>query len=88
MLIPASNVKHLMLRNDVVEAVAANRFHIYPMETIDQCLQLLTGREAGIRDPRGNFPSDTVNDRVRRRLEDFVEKRRNFEAKLGDKNQM
>lgn len=87
-LIPASNVKHLMLRNDVVEAVAANRFHIYPMETIDQCLQLLTGREAGIRDPRGNFPSDTVNDRVRRRLEDFVEKRRNFEAKLGDKNQM
>jgi len=87
-LIPASNVKHLMLRKDVVEAVAENRFHIYPLETIDQCLQLLTDRDAGVRDARGNFPPDSVNDKVRRRLQDFAEKRRHFEIKLSGKNEM
>ncbi len=46
-LIPASNVKHLMLHQDVIDAVAAGKFHIYPIETIDQGIELLTGAPAG-----------------------------------------
>jgi lon-related putative ATP-dependent protease len=75
-LIPASNVKHLMLRQDVVDAVAAGKFHVYPVETIDQGIELLTGVEAGERDGTGKFPEGSVNHRVEARLIDLAEKRR------------
>jgi lon-related putative ATP-dependent protease len=67
-LIPASNVKHLMLREDIVEAVAAGQFHIYPVETIDQGIELLTGIPAGERDETGKFPEGSINQRVEARL--------------------
>ena len=51
-LIPHSNAQHLMLRADVVEACAAGRFAVYPIRTIDQGIQLLTGRAAGERGER------------------------------------
>src|SRR3546814_7335656 len=51
-----ANRKHLMLRHDVVEAVAEGRFQIYPIETIDEGIALLTGRPAGTREPDGSFP--------------------------------
>ena len=51
-LIPASNVKHLMLREDVVKAAEAGQFHIWPIETVDQALSLLTGLPAGQPDRR------------------------------------
>ena len=78
MLIPAANVKHLMLRHDVVEACAAGRFAVYPIETIDQGIALLTGRQAGERGPDGAFPEGGVNARVEARLEDFAAKARAF----------
>jgi lon-related putative ATP-dependent protease len=77
-LIPASNVKNLMLRRDVVEAVEAGKFHVYPVETIDQGIALLTGEEAGERDGEGNFPEGSVNQRVEDRLIALAEKRRAF----------
>jgi predicted ATP-dependent protease len=77
-LIPASNSRHLMLRNDVIKAVAQNRFQIYPVETINQCLALLSGLDAGERDEQGGFPAGSVNARVRTRLQDFAEKRHSF----------
>jgi lon-related putative ATP-dependent protease len=77
-LIPASNVKHLMLRQDVVEAVAAGQFHVYPVETIDQGLELLTGLPAGERDGQGAFPEGSVNQRVEARLVALAEKRQAF----------
>ncbi len=77
-LIPSANVKHLMLHRDVIEAVTAKRFHIYPVETIDQCMQLLTGIEAGECDAQGEFPADSANQRVRTRLIQFAEKRHDF----------
>ncbi len=77
-LIPASNSRHLMLRIDVIEAVAQNRFQIYPVETINQCLALLSGLDAGERDEQGGFPAGSVNARVRTRLQDFAEKRHSF----------
>ena len=60
-MIPAANVKHLMLRKDVVEACAQGRFAIYPIATIDQGLEVLTGRPAGEPDEHGEFPLGSVN---------------------------
>jgi lon-related putative ATP-dependent protease len=60
-LIPASNVKHLMLRSDVVEAVRARKFAIHAIENVDQAMELLTGVPAGIPDEEGNVAEGTVN---------------------------
>ncbi|MCZ6719970.1 MAG: ATP-binding protein, partial [Proteobacteria bacterium] len=84
-LIPASNVKHLMLRRDVVEAAEAGRFQIYPVETVDQGIEILTDVPAGGRDAEGAFPEKTINRRVERRLIEFAEKRRRF-AGAGAQN--
>jgi len=79
-LIPASNVKHLMLRQDVVEAAKAGRFHIYAIETIDQALELLTGVPAGEMDAEGNYPENTLNGRVQARLVELTELALTFAA--------
>ena len=79
-LIPAANVKHLMLRSDVIESVAEKRFHVYPVDNIDRCLALLTGLEAGVRGVDGEFTEGSVNQQVRVRLLDFAEARRAFVA--------
>jgi predicted ATP-dependent protease len=75
-LIPASNVMHLMLRRDVVEAAAAGRFHIYPVETVDQALELLTGIAVGAPDVEGS-----LNQRVAQRLKHLAELRRKYAKK-------
>ncbi len=67
-LIPAANVQHLMLRQDVVDAVAAGRFRVWPVATVDEALELLTGVPAGVADERGELPPDSVNGRVDARL--------------------
>jgi predicted ATP-dependent protease len=79
-LIPAGNVTHLMLRRDVVESAAAGRFRIYPIRTIDEGIELLTGVPAGARDAAGKFPEGTVNRRVEDRLIALAEQRRRFGA--------
>lgn len=70
-LIPESNVKHLMLRADVVAAARDGRFHIYPIRTVDQAVSLLTGVEAGEFDAFGQAPEGSINQRVQQRLEEF-----------------
>jgi len=77
-LIPASNVKDLMLRRDAVEAAEAGKFRVYPVQTIDQGIALLTGLEAGERDSTGKFPEGSVNHRVEARLVALAEKRAAF----------
>jgi predicted ATP-dependent protease len=77
-LIPAANVKHLMLRQDVVEAVADGNFHIYPIETVEQGIEVLTGKPAGEIDDEGVFPEDSINRLVVDRLEDMAETQRAF----------
>ncbi len=74
-IIPRSNVKHLMLDLKVVDAVAKDQFYIYPVETIDQCLELLTGLEAGQRDEQGKFPAGTINQRIAAGMLNYAEKR-------------
>lgn len=67
-LIPASNVKHLMLRHDVVQAATDGKFHIYPIETVDQAMEILTGISAGEPDAQGNLPQESINYLVATRL--------------------
>jgi lon-related putative ATP-dependent protease len=75
-IIPSSNVHHLMLRHDVVDAVRAGKFQIHAVETIDQGIEILTGVPAGVRDASGKFPAGTVNAKVEGRLIELAEKRR------------
>jgi lon-related putative ATP-dependent protease len=73
-IIPASNVKHLMLRADVVAAVRDGIFHIHAIDNVDQAIELLTGEKAGVPGPDGAYPEGSVNHWVARRLADFAEK--------------
>ncbi len=77
-LIPAVNSRHLMLRHDVVAAVAAGQFHIHPVSTIDEGIEILTGLPAGSRDLQGHFPYGSINQRVEVRLIELAEKRISF----------
>lgn len=77
-LIPASNVKNLMLRQDVVDAVEAGDFHVYAVETVDEGIEILTGVPAGEPDEEGNYPEGTVNYRVKQRLAELAEKQSKF----------
>ncbi|WP_316975831.1 Lon protease family protein [Shumkonia mesophila] len=80
-LIPAANVRHLMLRRDVVEAVAAKSFRIYAVETVDQGIEILTGVPAGEADAKGGFPIGSVNRAVVRGLERLARLERKSEEK-------
>ncbi len=60
-VIPQQNVQNLMLRQEVVDAVQKGKFHIYPIATIDQGVEILTGVRAGTRNPDGTFEDGTVH---------------------------
>jgi lon-related putative ATP-dependent protease len=77
-LIPKSNVQHLMLREDVVEAVKHGQFAIYPVDSVDEGIEILTGVKAGERGPEGRFPAGTVNRLVEDKLRSFAERGRSF----------
>jgi predicted ATP-dependent protease len=70
-VIPESNVRHLMLSHEVVEAVREGRFHVWSATTVDEGIELLTGIPAGRRDEHGRFPEDTLHARVEERLEQW-----------------
>ncbi len=78
-LIPRENVQHLMLRHDVVAAVAAGRFSIYPITTVDEAIALLTGVAAGERDAAERFPPESINGLVEHRLKRLAEIQRDFD---------
>ena len=72
-LIPESNVQHLMLSKDVVDSVGNGRFHVWSARTIDDGIELLTGMPAGLRGDDGQFPEGTLHRRVEDRLERWAE---------------
>jgi predicted ATP-dependent protease len=84
-LIPHANAKHLMLRSDVVEAATARQFHIWPVTTVDQAIELLTGTPAGQLGPDGRYPLDTVNHRVQARLERLSDRAATFAARQWER---
>lgn len=79
-IVPRANIPHLMLRDEIVDAVAAGRFHLYAVETIDEGLELLTGIEAGKRSPDGTFPEGTMHRLVSDRLAANAERLRELTA--------
>jgi lon-related putative ATP-dependent protease len=80
-LIPATNVKNLMLRRDVVEAVETGQFRVYPVTHIDEGIEILTGLAAGTPNKQGKYPKGTVNRIVADRLDQMAKKRRAIERK-------
>jgi lon-related putative ATP-dependent protease len=79
-MIPEANVQNLMLKEEVVEAVQKGKFHIYPVKTIDQGIEILTGLKAGSRREDGTFEEGTVSYRVDMRLRKMAERLREFTA--------
>ncbi len=78
-LIPAENVEDLMLRDEVIDAVAKKKFHIYPVATIEQGIEILTGVRAGKRGKTGKFEPGTVFAAVDSRLREMADTLRKFE---------
>ncbi len=77
-MIPESNMQNLMLKEEVVDAVRAGRFHIYAVKNIDEGIEVLTGTKAGERRQDGTFEDRTVNYRVDNQLKDMAEKLKEF----------
>ncbi|MFK5913519.1 MAG: ATP-binding protein [Woeseiaceae bacterium] len=72
-IIPAVNIPHLILRDDVVDAIENSQFFIYPINTVDDAIELLTGLPAGERNKEGEFPADSINYKVEQRLLELAE---------------
>ncbi|MDX2204384.1 MAG: ATP-binding protein [Hyphomicrobiaceae bacterium] len=83
-LIPQANVQHLMLRQDVVEAVRKGEFAVYAVSSISQGIEILTGVKAGERGSDGRFPEGTVNRLVEDKLRVFAERGRDFTRKNAE----
>jgi lon-related putative ATP-dependent protease len=82
-MIPRSNERHLMLGDEVVEAVRNGQFHIWSVSTIDEGIEILTGLPAGVRQGDGTFPEGTINARVEKRLLEFLEHAKKFSGTAG-----
>ena len=85
-LIPAANRQHLILKQEVVNAVEAGQFTIYPVTTVDQALELLTGQIAGATDEQGNYPEDSVNGKAVARLKEIAEMYERYEEGRGEQD--
>ena len=72
-MIPHQNVSDLTLSDEVIEAVQQGKFHIYPVKTIDEGIEVLTGVTAGDCQPDGSYPPDTVHGRVSQKLKEYTE---------------
>lgn len=86
-IIPQSNRNHLMLRADVVEAAAQDRFRIYAVRHVDQALELLTGQSAGLPDAAGRYPADSINGQIQVRLAEFFRARQQLTAQARGEDQ-
>ncbi len=79
-IIPQTNVQNLMLKQEVVEAVKASKFHIYPVRTIEEGIELLTGVPAGKLLQNGGYEENSVYGRVDKRLREMAETVKHFQA--------
>ncbi|HEX7664456.1 MAG TPA: AAA family ATPase, partial [Polyangiaceae bacterium] len=83
-LIPMTNRAHLVLRQDVVRAIEAGKFHLYAVSSVVQGIEVLTGHPAGTRDAAGRFPASSVYGRVERRLIEIAERLREAEQRVHE----
>jgi predicted ATP-dependent protease len=86
-IIPHQNVRNLMLKKDVVEAIRKGEFHVYSVETVDQAIEILTGREAGERKTNGKFEKGSVNNAVDQRLLQLAEEYGKFARQQQSKKE-
>ncbi|OYV48929.1 MAG: hypothetical protein B7X10_02465 [Burkholderiales bacterium 21-58-4] len=82
-IIPESNVRHLMLKERVVEAARAGKFAVYPVTHFDQAIAILTGISAGEADEKNEFPAESINGRVSSRLSEYSSIRKSFSSRDG-----
>jgi predicted ATP-dependent protease len=82
-MLPRTNLEHLVLREDVARAIAEGKFHLYAVATVAQGIEVLTGVPAGERDASGRFPAASVFGRVERRVIEIAERLREAEAHHG-----
>jgi ATP-dependent Lon protease len=80
-MIPRKNLKNLMLRQEVVDAVNKGKFHIYAVSTIDEGIEVLTGVKAGKKRKDGTYPKDSINYLVDRKLKDMAKKLKQFSGR-------
>jgi predicted ATP-dependent protease len=85
-IIPQDNVKHLMLREDVVDAVSRSEFNVFAVRHVDEAIAILTDVDAGARDDEGAFPDGTVNHLVERQLLAYADLRRGFSQQESPTN--
>jgi lon-related putative ATP-dependent protease len=84
-MIPRSNVDHLMLKDEVVEAVKKNKFHIWAIDTIEDGLKILTGRKVGRRNKNGKFPKNTIYHDVEETLREFSRRNDEYRKSIDKK---
>ena len=83
-MIPCQNLRNLMLRQEVVDAVNKGEFHIYAISTVDEAMEILVGVEAGERREDGTYPEGSINYRVDKQLKEMAAKLRSFSAPLAE----
>ncbi len=83
-IIPEANIKHLMLKAEILEAVEKEKFAIYGVKTINEGISILTGVEAGEADEKGDFPPSSINGMIVARLEEFSKNIKEFYHKKDD----
>jgi predicted ATP-dependent protease len=76
-----------MLKMEVVEAIREGKFHIFPVETIDEAIKILTGMESGERGRNGEFKKGTVNYLVDKRLKEFTEEIKKVTKQKAEKGE-
>ncbi|HXZ90517.1 MAG TPA: AAA family ATPase [Candidatus Dormibacteraeota bacterium] len=79
-VIPQSNVRNLMLKQEVLDAVKDGKFHVYPVSTIEEGVEVLTGKPAGEQLPDGGYEENTIYGLVDKRLREMAETVRRFQA--------
>ncbi len=82
-IIPRANVQHLVLKDEVQEAVRAKKFHIWAIDTVEDGLEILTGKKAGQRNARGQFPRGSIYALVEKNLIEMARRTEAFRKKIS-----
>ena len=86
-LIPIANVKNLMLKKEVIDAVKKGEFHIYQVSTVEEGIEILTGVPAGVPDENGEYAADTIFGKVQAKLKGYLERSYELKKKFEAQNE-
>ena len=86
-MIPESNVKNLMLKKEVIDAVEEGKYHLYKVATVEEGIEILTGVPAGHRDEEGNYPEGTVFGAVQKKLKEYLEQSQKLKKEFEEKEE-